>query len=148
MLKFRIFFILAILTHTSCHSQKHYIDDRIVIHKLAVKSIKEDNRKVKVFPATKKSSFHGFDFMGGGRGLDTISPKPWNEKEWIDFIKKIDTSNIEDYPLKENVKLNANTSHLKSLVIFAPVIISNNKAYVLQNFILKAQGALVFHGSF
>lgn len=136
-----MFFTLVILTLTSCYSQKRFINDKIVIHKLAIKSIKEEKRKFSIFPVTKKSSLQGFDFIGGGRGLDTISLKPWNEKEWIEFINNIDTSNIEDYSLKENVKFNTNTSNLKSVVVFAPVIISNNKALCVAKFYSKTTGS-------
>ncbi|MFI5451112.1 hypothetical protein ACHMWN_03055 [Pedobacter sp. UC225_61] len=126
MLNIKILAVLIILTISKANCQNRVYDEKGEIHKRVVSALKKEGEKFAIYPSTKKSSFSNFDFSGGGRGLDTISNRVSNKKEWINFIKSIDTASITDYQLDIN---NTSSKEIKQL-IFAPILFSkkNDKA--------------------
>lgn len=126
MLKIKILAALIIFTINNGNCQNKAYDDRAEIHKSLVRTLHKRGVKFSVLGYTKKRVFSDFDFGGGGRGLDTISNRIWNKKEWIAFVKGIDTASVLDYSLN----INASQNRKKEELIFAPIIFSkeNDKA--------------------
>ena len=123
MLKIKMLTVIIILIINKANCQSRVYDDKTEILKSVIRMLQKERAKFVIYPTTKKSSFSNFDFGGGGRGLDTISSRVSNKKEWVDFIKSIDTASTTDYPL--NIK---NTSKIKNKqLIFAPILFSNKK---------------------
>lgn len=123
MLKIKLLTALIILTINNGICQNRTDGDKTEIHKGVVKALRKEGVKFNVFGFTDKSTFSNFDFSGGGRGLDTRSSRAWNKKEWIDFVKGIDTASIANYSLN----INAHQSSAKKELIFAPIIFSKEK---------------------
>jgi hypothetical protein len=126
MLKITLFTALMVLIVNTGNCQNTISDDKNEIYKNVVNMLKKDGEKFTVKDFTKKSVFSNFDFNDGGRGIDTISNKVWNKKEWIAFIKSIDTASITDYSL--NIK--PSKKRAKTQITFAPIMFSkeNDKA--------------------
>jgi hypothetical protein len=126
MLNIKIIAVLIILTINKGNCQSSINDEKNEIHKTVLKALKKEGEKLVIFPSTKKNSFSNFDFAGGGRGLDTVSKRISNNREWIDFIKNIDTASIVDYPLN----INGSEKNKNKQLTFAPIIFSkeNDKA--------------------
>jgi hypothetical protein len=125
MLKIKLLTAVIALTVSAGNCQDKG-SDKNEIHKCVIRELKKEGHKFNIQSATKKSIFSSFDFGGGGRGLDTTSNNIWNRKEWIDFVKTIDTASIREYALNSNAKI----TPAKNRLIFAPIIFSkeNDKA--------------------
>lgn len=126
MLNIKLLAAFIILTMTKGYCQNKIENGKTEIHKSVLKALKKEVEKFAIYPRTKKNSLSNFDFAGGGRGLDTLSNRTSNKREWLDFIKKIDTALIADYPLN----LHHISKKRNKQLIFAPVIFSkgNDKA--------------------
>ena len=110
------------LTITNGNCQTKTDSERAEIHRSVVDKLKKEGEKFYVYPSTSKASLSSFDFAGGGRGLDTNSNRAWNNKEWISFVKNIDTSSISDYPIYRKTAIKEKRKEL----IFAPIFFSKD----------------------
>ncbi|WAC41195.1 hypothetical protein [Pedobacter sp. SL55] len=131
MLKLNLLVMFLSLTIASGNCQTKTDSEKIKIHQSVITKLKKEGEKFHIYPSTRKASLSSFDFTGGGRGLDTNSNRAWNNKEWISFVKNIDTSSISDYP----IYLNSNREKRKEL-IFAPIFFSKDgtKALAIAKF--------------
>ncbi|MFD0940281.1 hypothetical protein [Pedobacter boryungensis] len=127
MLKIKILVALIILTANNGNCQNKAYDDKTEIHKSVAKILRKEGTKFSVLGTTKKNIFSNFAFSEGGGGLDTSPNRPWNKKEWIGFVKSIDTSAITNYSLNIH---KTSQKHAENELIFAPIIFSkeNDKA--------------------
>jgi hypothetical protein len=139
MLKIKLLTALIVLTINNGNCQ-NTIEEKSQIHKSVIKVLRKEGEKFTIQDFTKKSVFSSFDFRGGGRGLDTASNKIWNKKEWIDFVKNIDTASITDYSL--NIKSSQNRA--KKQLTFAPILFSkeNDKALSIVKLYSSSSGQL------
>jgi len=119
--------MLLSLTITNGNCQTKTDNERIKIHRSVVNKLKEEGEKFYIYPSTRKASLSSFDFAGGGRGLDTNSNRAWNNKEWISFVKNIDTSSISDYP----IYLKTTNKEKRKELIFAPIFFSKDRTKAL-----------------
>ncbi len=126
MLRFKLLTAIILLAITEGNCQKVQ-DEKTEVHKTVIKQLKQEGEKFNIYPTTKKSSFRNFGFAYGGQDLDTISSKPSNQRDWILFIKSIDTSIIGDYALT-SIKIGQKE---KRNLIFAPVVFSKDGSKAL-----------------
>ncbi|WP_316791487.1 hypothetical protein [Pedobacter frigoris] len=130
----RIIIVILLIASNSGFAQSKHSDDRTLVHQYVLKNLKAEGNKLNVFPSTKKRSFDGFDFKATSN-LDQSPEKPWNKKEWIEFLSNVDTGAVKDYPLKwvkkqSNGAVKTATPGSQTL-IFAPALFSADNSKVL-----------------
>nr|WP_121269846.1 hypothetical protein [Pedobacter schmidteae] len=125
-MKISILLIVAGINIALAQSTK--MNDRLTIHNTIVKALRSSGAGYTVFPNTKKKAYADFNFKE--RGVDTISKKPWNDKEWISFLAGVDTTQVKDYPLSKNgtpfFKPDKKSNPVNKTVVFAPIIFSKD----------------------
>ena len=124
MVNIKIIIALISFTSSMSYGQNKSLDEKTEIYQIVAKSLKKGGTRFAITPFTRKSILDDFDFKSGGRGLDTNSNKIYNKKQWIDFIRSVDTAGIKDYPLKFNKPQNIKN---KQELTFAPIIFSNDQ---------------------
>lgn len=124
------FLILLCLCRISV-AQKKTNSNTLSIHKLIVQDLRKEGQ-YSVSDITSKKAFRYYQFTNP-TGLDTSSQKIWKRPLWKAFLSSVDTSVVNNYPLKSGQVLWFNDDKKGNFktVIFAPVLISPDGSLAL-----------------
>lgn len=117
-IKLLAMFIALIVAKGKCQTTD---GDRDKIHKLLFSAIKKSQSDFTLLKTTRRTILKNFDFAHGGKTLSDDQKLPSNSKEWIEFIKGIDTSKVTDYNLNISRDKKSTTE-----VMFSPVMFSQD----------------------
>ncbi|MEH3112424.1 hypothetical protein [Pedobacter terrae] len=97
-----------------------------------------------VRPTTNRQLYHNINLSNPSLNtLDTTNTKFWHNKDWSEFLSKIDTSAIKEYTLKTDrkswFKTFKQSGSRKIILSFSPIAFNNRNNKAL--FVISYQGA-------
>ncbi len=129
--------------------------DTINLYKAALKRMHLAKSVKTVRSTTNRQLYHNINLSNPSYNtLDTKTTKFWHKKDWTDFLTKIDTSAIKDYPLKTHNKSWFKTSEAsgnKNVILsFSPIVFNNSidKAVFVMRYSSGSSGGAIVSAFF